>query len=414
MFHQNKNIFDILFEAIPEGAIVVDDSQIIIAANYSAEKMFCYNKGELLNQHLNVLIPNKYKESHGGNFEMFIERNEIRKTEHSINLFAVTKNNKEFPVEIGLNPFKVDNILYVVALIVDISKRKENERKIENLNLNLEKRVFERTYELNKSVEQLKELNISYKKEIKKRQEAENRIKASLKREKELNELKTKFLSLVSHEFKTPLSGILTSIMLLSKYNLSEHQPKRDKHIQTIKNKVHYLDNILNDFLSLERLDSNMGNYKFTTFNLSKIVNEVIYNANMLLKSGQKINIPKNTDDYILYQDEKFLELALSNIIYNAIKYSGPNTIIDLKVFRNDEKVVFKVTDKGIGIPKKEQKFIFNRYFRAENVLNEEGTGIGLNIVKSHLKNLGGTIYFSSEENKGSVFTFELPIIYEP
>ena len=201
--------------------------------------------------------------------------------------------------------------------------------------------------------------------------------------------------------------------MLLSKYNLSNQQEKRDKHINTIVNKVHYLNNILNDFLSIERLDSNNTNYNFTTFNLSKIVSEVVYNANLLLKNGQKINIPTNIDNYILYQDEMLLELALSNIIYNSIKYSPPNTTIDLQVFKNQHKVIFKITDQGIGIPENEQKFIFNRYFRAENVLNEQGTGIGLNIVKSHLENLGGNIYFESKVNQGSIFTFELPIIYK-
>jgi K+-sensing histidine kinase KdpD len=162
--------------------------------------------------------------------------------------------------------------------------------------------------------------------------------------------------------------------------------------------------------LSIERLDSNNTNYKFNTFNLSKIVNEVVYNTNMLLKNGQKINTPNNTDEFVLYQDEKILELALSNVIYNAVKYSPQNSTVDLDIYKNQQNIVFKITDQGIGIPTKEQKFIFNRYFRAENVLNEQGTGIGLNIVKSHLENLGGSIYFTSEENKGSVFTFELPI----
>jgi len=413
MFHQNKKIFDILFEAIPEGAIVVNQNQVIVAANDATNKMFGYNTGELNNQHLSILIPNRFKTNHKGNFNLFVERGETRKIEHSLNLYGINKNNQEFPLEIGLNPFKVDDDLYVIALIMDVTARKKTAKKIENLNLNLEKRIFERTAQLNNTITQLKELNISYKNEIRHKLEAENKIKAALKREKELNELKTKFLSLVSHEFKTPLSGILTSTMLLSKYKLSEQQEKRDKHIHTIVNKVHYLNNILNDFLSIERLESNNTNYKFTTFNLSKIVNEVVYNANLLLKNGQKINIPTNTDDYILYQDEKFLELALSNIIYNAIKYSPQNTTIDLEVSKNEQKVVFKVIDQGIGIPEKEQKFIFNRYFRAENVLNEQGTGIGLNIVKSHLENLGGEIFFKSKVNKGSVFTFELPIIYE-
>lgn len=413
MFHQNKNIFDILFEAIPEGALVVNNNSLIVFANTAVENMFGYNNGELKNQNLNVLIPKRYRVNHKGDFNLFIKNNHTRKAQHSINLYGLKKDNAEFPLEIGLNPFKVDDDIYVIALIIDITIRKETAKKIENLNLNLEKKILERTVQLKKTISQLKELNISYKKEISEKLKAEHKIKAALKREKELNELKTKFLSLVSHEFKTPLSGILTSAMLLSKYNLSNQQEKRDKHINTIVNKVHYLNNILNDFLSIERLDSNNTNYNFTTFNLSKIVSEVVYNANLLLKNGQKINIPTNIDNYILYQDEMLLELALSNIIYNAIKYSPPNTTIDLEVFKNQHKVIFKITDQGIGIPENEQKFIFNRYFRAENVLNEQGTGIGLNIVKSHLENLGGNIYFESKVNQGSIFTFELPIIYK-
>ncbi|MFZ3274643.1 MAG: sensor histidine kinase [Lutibacter sp.] len=133
----------------------------------------------------------------------------------------------------------------------------------------------------------------------------------------------------------------------------------------------------------------------------------------MLLKSGQHINVSQNSDDYILRQDEKILELTLNNIIYNAIKYSPENTDIDLKIYRKGKNLIFKITDKGVGIPENDQKFIFNRHFRAENVLNIKGTGIGLNIVKTHLENLGGTISFESMENKGSVFYVELPIIKE-
>jgi hypothetical protein len=141
------------------------------------------------------------------------------------------------------------------------------------------------------------------------------------------------------------------------------------------------------------------------------VVNEVVYNANMLLKDGQHINIPENIDEFNLRQDEKILELTLSNLIHNAIKYSPENTKINIAVERNNENIIFKITDQGRGIPKKDQKYIFNRYFRAENAINDPGTGIGLNIVKGHLENLGGTIRFESKENKGSVFIVELPMI---
>jgi signal transduction histidine kinase len=139
------------------------------------------------------------------------------------------------------------------------------------------------------------------------------------------------------------------------------------------------------------------------------VVNEVVYNANMLLKEGQKINYPENIDDYSMFQDEKTVELALSNLVHNAIKYSSENTIIDFQIKQDKINTTFKIKDNGIGIPIHDQKLIFNRYFRAENALLTQGTGIGLNIVKSHLENLGGTIYFESEENKGSLFTFIIP-----
>ena len=127
------------------------------------------------------------------------------------------------------------------------------------------------------------------------------------------------------------------------------------------------------------------------------------------LKDGQKINYPENIDDISLYQDEKILELALSNLIFNAIKYSSENTIIDIEISQNKTTTIFKIKDNGIGIPIKDQKNIFNRYFRAKNVINIQGTGIGLNIVKDHLENLNGSITFISKEHKGSTFTIELP-----
>lgn len=413
MFYQNQDIFSILFEAIPEGIIIVDEKQNIVAANLSTEKMFGYNKGELTNQSLNILLPLRYQTTHKNQFKYFTNRIKSRKNARGLYLFGLTKNNIEFPLEIALNPFTIYEKEYVIALILDMTIKRESEKKIDSLQVVLKEKVKTGTVELKNTIKQLKEVNHNFKKELKRRIEVENKMKDALKKERELNELKSKFLLLVSHEFKTPLSGILTSTILLEKYKLSEQQEKRDKHLKTITNKIQYLNNILNDFTSLERLDSSNENYKITVFNLSKIINEVVYNANMLLKIGQHINISQNTADYVLHQDEKILELILNNIIYNAIKYSPENSDIDLEVSKKGKNLIFKVTDKGVGIPENDQKFIFNRYFRAENVLNIQGTGIGLNIVKAHLENLGGTISFESLENKGSVFYVELPIIKE-
>lgn len=285
------------------------------------------------------------------------------------------KDGTTYPVEVHVQASVMGDSDICAAIILDISDKKDYTHK-------LEKTVAQRTEEL----------------------------KAALEKERDLNELKTRFLSLVSHEFKTPLSGILTSAILVGKYTQADQQEKRDKHLKTIANGVHHLTTILNDFLSLERLEKGKELYRLTDFSLSRLLNEVVYNANMMLKTGQKINYPQNIDDIEIVQDEKIITLALSNLLYNSIKYSPENTTIDIDVEMTDGKIIFQIKDQGVGIPAKDQKHIFERYFRAENVILTQGTGIGLNIIKAHLENLGGTISFKSRENKGSTFTVELPV----
>lgn len=407
LFQKDDFVFNILFEAVSEGVVVVDENQTIVATNSAAEDIFGYYKNEIVDQHLNILIPIKHHQAHGGHFNSFYaSKASKRQMGKNRLLFGVKKNGDNFPVEVGLNPFSIEGKTYIMSIIIDITERKKTEDKIIELNTELENKVSTRTIELNKTVANLKS-------EIDKRVKAELELRNALKKEKELNELKTKFLSLVSHEFKTPLSGILNSAVLIGRYTNTETQDKREKHLQTIKNKVQYLDGILNDFLSVERLDSGKVKYKFSHFKLSKVVNEVVYNANMMLKSGQHINYPKNIDDISIYQDEKILDLVLGNLLNNAIKYSPENTNIDFNITANDNGFVFKIKDNGIGIPVKDQKHIFERYFRAENALTNQGTGIGLNIIKGHLESLNGTISFESVEDEGTTFIVKLPIIEE-
>jgi PAS domain S-box-containing protein len=371
---KNNNIFETIFESVSEGIVVVNKDQIIAATNTQANDMFGYAKEELLGRSLDVLIPKPYHHDHGAHFKRFLVEKNKRQMGHGRDLYGLKKNGDQFPVEAGLNPFIVEDKEYVMAIVTDITDRK-------NYTENLEKMVKERTLQLTEA----------------------------LAKEKDLNELKTKFLSLVSHEFKTPLSGILTAATLTGKYTETEQQLKRSKHLATIQNKVKYLNNIINDFLSIERLESGKVNYKYSVFPLSKVVNEVVYDANMLLKNGQMINYPQNIDEIMVEFDEKILELTLVNVVNNAVKYSPENSVIDISIETLKKSLIIKVEDQGMGIPKKEQKFVFDRYFRAENAVLSQGTGIGLNIVKSHLENLNGTITFVSVEGQGSTFVIELP-----
>lgn len=285
------------------------------------------------------------------------------------------KDGSVYPVEVHLQLSSIGKRQVFVAIVLDITERKNYTHQLEN-------KVEERTAQL---------------------QEA-------LKAEKKLNELKTKFLSLVSHEFKTPLTSILTSTSLLAKYTETEQQEKRDKHIGTIKSKVKYLDNILTDFLSIERLDSGKVNYNMTTFPLSKLVNEVIYDSNTLLKEGQRIRYPDNIDGINVDFDEKIMFLALSNLVHNAIKYSPERTEIELRVSSGEKWLYIDIVDKGFGIPVEDQPFVFDRYFRASNVLTIQGTGIGLNIVQQHIRNLGANLTFESKPAESTTFRLHIPI----
>ncbi|SDB29209.1 PAS domain S-box-containing protein [Flavobacteriaceae bacterium MAR_2010_188] len=497
VFKKGSNEFRILSEAVSEGLVIVNQSQIIVATNAAANGIFGYDEDELRGQHLDVLIPKNYQKNHHKHVSGFLEKSDKRQMGHGRDLFGRRKDGSVFPVEAGLNPFTFYDQDFVMALVIDITVRKRSEQELlhwanifnESLNeiyifdgkslafINVNKGALKN---IGYSLEEIRKMSVlsimpsfskaeflavisplyddsldklkfntrhqrkngtSYPVEVhlqkssigdtdallaivldiieheaytqKLEQTVADRTKQledALATEKELGELKTKFLSLVSHEFKTPLSGILTSATLAGKYPKEEHHEKREKHLKTIQSKVKYLNNIINDFLSIERMESGNVIYNFSNFPLSKVVNEVVYEANMFLKEGQQIEYPENTDSIFLDFDEHVLELILTNLINNAVKYSSEDSTIFLSAKEVGKNLVVTIRDEGMGILKSEQKYIFNRYFRAENALLTQGTGIGLNIVKTHLENLEGNITFKSVEGKGTEFMVTIPM----
>jgi len=342
-----------------------------VQVNYGAQKNLGYTMAELLKMTPLDILPYKDEAEFRGIVDILLKKN-VQKLE--VESVHYRKDGTTYPVESHLQLSKLGEREVFVAIILDITERKNYTTKLEN-------KVTERTKQL----------------------------KEALRKEIEINELKTRFLSLLSHEFKTPLSAILTSSLLLGKYELTEQQANRNKHIRTISDKVHLLNNVLNSFLSIEKFETGNLSYQFSEFKISEIVNDVIFDAKLLLKEGQQIKYRENIADLSLYQDEQVIELILTHLIHNAIKYSPENSVIHIDIEQNDELTTIKIIDNGIGIPLKDQKNVFERYFRSENVINTEGTGIGLNIVKNHLENLDGIISFESEEHLGTTFTVSIP-----
>lgn len=229
-----------------------------------------------------------------------------------------------------------------------------------------------------------------------------------LERERELSELKSRFVSMASHEFRTPLTAILSSISLIEGYKKEEQQDKRLRHIDRIKSSVNNLIGILEDFLSLDKLEQSKVEIKKETFSLTDFSADLTQEVNGMLKEGQYINVSHKGLQEVV-SDKKILRNIVLNLLSNAIKYSKENKVIDFLSEVSDAGIVIRVKDKGIGIPMNEQANLFNKFFRASNAGNIQGTGLGLNIVKRYVDLLNGTIDFVSEPDEGTTFTITFP-----
>lgn len=238
---------------------------------------------------------------------------------------------------------------------------------------------------------------------------AEFNILQTLEKERKLNELKSRFVSMASHEFRTPLSTILSSLSLLGRYEKPEHAEKREKHIGRIKSSVHNLTGILNDFLSLDKLESGHILPNYEELNIPVFVNEIIEGLQeTITKNGQEIKFEFEGEEMVDC-DSNMLRNIMTNLVSNAMKYSGENKPIEVNCEVLDGKMKLTVRDFGIGIPEEDQQHMFERFFRAKNATNIQGTGLGLNIVRKYLDILGGDIWFESEYGSGTTFFVVLP-----
>jgi PAS domain S-box-containing protein len=245
---------------------------------------------------------------------------------------------------------------------------------------------------------------------ITKQKQAEEEIYNALNKEKELGELKSRFVSMASHEFRTPLSTILSSASLIEKYTLEEHNPQRIKHTERIKTNVTNLNMILNDFLSLEKLESGNFRSRFEEFDLIEFMGEISQDFEVTKKPSQYIKCScDKTRSMPIKTDRFLLQNIMNNLLSNAVKYSKDGTAIEIGVSRKGNNYCIKVKDEGRGISIEDQKQLFSRFFRASNSGTVQGTGLGLHIVKRYLDLLQGSISVQSELDKGSTFTILIP-----
>ena len=342
-----------LFDHATEGIILTDEKGKIVLVNPAAFGLFKYDQDELPGQSIDLLIPQRFHHSHVKDREGFYQHPGNRTMGHNRELFARKKDGTEFPVDVSLGYYRQQNKLFVIAFIVDITQRKHNE--------------------------------------------------------KELSEIKSRFVSMASHEFRTPLSTILSSATLLSKYTTTEDQDKRDKHIKRTRDAVRHLNVLLEDFLSVGKLEEGKIRPKPAHFALCELLEEVTEEMQSLAKKDQHIHC-RCPDGWQITSDKRLVKSILINLLSNAVKFSDEGAPIYLQAERNPAAGFrISVLDKGIGISAEDQQYLFSSFFRGANVINIEGTGLGLHIVRRYLDLLQGKIHLESTLGEGTLVTIELP-----
>jgi PAS domain S-box-containing protein len=400
-----------LFENATEGFVVTDGKGNIFMINPSACRMFGYAPGELIGQQIEILIPSEYRKRHVKLRDAFYKDPKNRVMGHGRDLHGVKKNGESFPVEVSLSTYLQAEERFVIAFIIDITARKEIEQSMVQQQEQLEK-VTNQMRKLNAELEaKVEERTIILKEALQRLEQSQEELSAALDKERQLNEIKSRFVSMASHEFRTPLSTVLSSASLLGKYTAEEDQPKRWRHIEQIKGSVKQLNDLLEDFLSLGKLDEGKLEAHFNTFNLNELIQDTVEEMKGLLKHNQQI-VYNGNGELEVESDKKLLRHVLMNLISNAIKFSDEGAVItiDSKISENEAEV--SVTDEGIGISEEDKVHLFSSFFRGKNAINIQGTGLGLHIVRRYLDMIGGSVDLQSTLGKGTVITFTIPTKY--
>src|SRR5689334_699288 len=241
--------FTSLFQNATEGIVLTNGKGNIVLINPAAQRMFGYPANEVIGQSVEILIPSRFSTQHKQLRNGFYEHPQNRVMGKGRELYGRRKDGVDFPVEVSLSSYRRDNELFVIAFVVDITHRKETEKNILLQQKELEKMASDMR-KLNTQLEaKVEERTLILKEALQKLEESQQELSEALDKEKQLNEIKSRFVSMASHEFRTPLSTILSSATLVSKYVTAEENDKRDRHLRKIKDSVAHLNSLLEDFL---------------------------------------------------------------------------------------------------------------------------------------------------------------------
>lgn len=370
---QKLNLFQkALFDSAGAMIIAIDEHGLIQTFNPEAERELGYSAAELTGIHTPMILhdPSGVKKRAAelskelqreipADVNVFFEKAKLG-LQNEDEWIYVRKDGTRFPARLSIAPMKDEKgvIRGYVGVAFDISKTKKIEQE----------------------------------------------LKETIQKEKDLSELKSRFVTMASHEFRTPLSTVLSSAYLIEKYAAAEDQGKRAVHLHRIVSSVNMLTDILNDFLSVGKIEEGKIQVRFSMFNISEEVKAVIESIENTLKTGQEVRyVHTGTEDVFL--DLTLLKHIIINLASNASKFSPEKSLISISTACQDQQVSLTVSDRGIGIAKADQEHLMERFFRGANAVNIQGTGLGLHIVARYAELMNGVVECKSELEKGTAFT---------
>lgn len=391
---QGKRELQEILDSIQSGVMIIDTlTNRIISVNPAAAN----------------LLEAKYEKIVGNAPSVFFNSDEEKKEEtanyikFSRNFESEIKNSKDEIIPILRTSANVTlkDRKYRIESFFDITEQKMAEIALKQSNELLEMKVQERT-------EDLQILIYKLQSEIKEREKAEEKVRGMLDKEKELNKLKTRFVSMVSHEFKTPLTVISTSVELLEQFYNSFSSEEREEYFIRISKSIDLMKSLIENVLFIGKSEADNLNIAPDKINLKNLCNKVIEDIKLTLKKGREFVFDYNASNTHVYLDEKLIEPMLINLLNNAIKYSeeGP---VELRVLENCDNLIISVKDYGIGIPAEEQEKIFEAFHRANNVGNISGTGLEMSIILKAVELHKGQINIISGIDAGTTFTITIP-----
>ncbi|MDB5261350.1 MAG: sensor signal transduction histidine kinase [Adhaeribacter sp.] len=385
-----KLLHSIIDTAI-DGIITIDNRGIVESINPAALKLFGYTEEEIIGKNISVLMPEPDKSAHDGYLQRYERTREKRMIGIGREVLGLKKDGSTFPFRLAMSEVEYENRIIYTGFVHDLTKEKAAEAELKKYTGELEGKIKDRTQNLEHLIDEL--------------ETARDEAARAMHKQKELNLLKTRFVSMASHEFRTPLSSVQLSAVLIDKYLQKTDSENILKHTNKIKNSVSLLTGILNDFLSLEKLEAGKTEAALQHFNLIRFSEDLIEEMQLIAKQNQTIVYQHTGSVSQVFLDPALLKNAVINLVSNAIKYSGENTFIEFNTEVDDRAVCITVKDNGIGIPEDEQKNLFEPFFRAHNTGNIPGTGLGLNIVKRYIELMGGRVKCQSAQHQGTSVT---------